>query len=106
MKLYRQGDILLVREEDEPWDHWQGKPTPGFLVVAQGEKTGHDHVITGPGVAFSEDWRSQQPDYVHLPTPARMIHPEHAPLDLESGYYRIVRQREYQYSDGERQVED
>ena len=105
MNMYRQGDILLVRERDEPTHNWRGQPTPGFLVVAEGEKTGHNHVLTGPGIAVENDWNSH-PEYVHLPAPARLAHPEHAPIDLAQGYYRVVRQREYQYGRQEREVED
>ena len=35
------------------------------------------------------------PDYLHVPSGARVVHEEHGAISLPHGWYRVVRQREY-----------
>jgi hypothetical protein len=64
------------------------------LVLAEGEVTGHMHRIAEPGSAklFQENGLM----YLRVVKEcATLIHPEHGPIQLPRGDYRVWRQREY-----------
>ncbi|MEO5878317.1 MAG: hypothetical protein ABIS86_08110 [Streptosporangiaceae bacterium] len=95
--MYRQGDILIVPVPEEsvpaglvPAD----RDHRGRMVLALGEATGHAHALQAPGTLL-RDGGLMSPDYLHLPGGGRLSHEEHAAIVLPSGWYRIVRQREY-----------
>lgn len=70
------------------------KQTPdGRIILAHGEATGHHHSID----AEAADWwkTSDGKQFVDVHTATRVIHQEHAPIDLLPGLYRVHRQREY-----------
>src|SRR5690349_11518098 len=88
--MWRQGDILIEAVDAIP-------RTAGLLVhriIAEGAATGHRHAV--------EQARGVQL-YVHGGNhyldvdcaSARIVHPEHAPIVLPTGMYRIWRQREW-----------
>ncbi len=91
---YRQGDILFVSSES-PIDTKQ--TTAGALEIAQGEVTGHAHVLHADGIEFDSD-RDGLVSALNLPDGGTLRHDEHAPIDLPPGSYRIRRQREYTYN--------
>ena len=66
----------------------------GRMVLALGEATGHAHAVQAPG-ALHRSGHPFVPDYLHLPSGGRLVHEEHAPIALPTGWYRIIRQREY-----------
>jgi hypothetical protein len=96
--MYRQGDVLLV-----PIDAAQLPSNParqdrderGRLVLAQGEATGHAHVITAPTARLLTDPDEVERRFLVLATQALLTHEEHASLPLPAGTYEVVRQREY-----------
>jgi hypothetical protein len=63
-------------------------------VVALGEATGHAHAILEPDAREARTPAGER--FLRLPTAARLVHEEHAAIDLAPGLYRIVIQREYQ----------
>jgi hypothetical protein len=82
--MYRHGDVLLVRVGDCP------ENTPKRvrrMVLAEGEVTGHAHVITAPG-RFREDRLS-------LPVGGTITHEEHHEMVLEPGDYRVIHQQQF-----------
>jgi hypothetical protein len=95
--IVRQGDVLLVPVERIP--RFARKDVPGReLVLAEGEATGHAHTVQGRARIV--------PAAVHYLAPtdryllveggtAVIVHPEHEPITVSKGVYRIVRQREY-----------
>ncbi len=91
---YRQGDVLLVRVKPR-----RGAAlTPveragGRIVLAEGEATGHAHVIDSPMADLYEDRLARR--YLKLDGPAELRHEEHDPVALQPGIYRVLRQREY-----------
>lgn len=86
--MYRQGDLLIVRIDSIPES---ALPRPD-LILAQGEATGHAHRLeAGRLMAEANDDRL----YLLLLEPSRIVHEEHGPIDLPSGSYRVIRQREY-----------
>jgi hypothetical protein len=102
--LIRQGDVLLV-----PVD---GIPTDGTVrverladrhLLAEGEATGHAHVVEGPDLRMSEWsrprrwWRPEQRVFLVVDSAvgATLVHEEHLPLAVPQGTYEVRRQREY-----------
>jgi len=111
MQQIRQGDVLLVRLEQTPEaflkesgrrvDHVQREH--GRLVLAEGEATGHAHVIESPDAELvREDEELLGPGeaaelflLVHGVEAVPLVHEEHESLTVPPGVYRVVRQREY-----------
>jgi len=105
MKLYRQGDVLVIAidQTDVPADL---KPVPrehGRAILAHGEITGHAHAITEdaaelltPGEQLVDaDGARELYLLVHGDEPVQLVHDEHTTIPLDPGAYKVVRQREY-----------
>ena len=101
---YRQGDIVLEPVPALPAGCAESVPQDraGELVhvLAEGELTGHAHrVLAGPGVDLLRDEDAGADPlavgYLRLKRLARLVHDEHAPVDLPPGDYRVVQQRRY-----------
>jgi hypothetical protein len=101
--LVRQGDVLLVPVEGVPEGAVR---VPGSRVVlAEGEATGHAHVVTGRGARLLEvpghrvRWGRWVPAARFLVVSGErrvtLRHEEHLPVDLVPGVYEVRRQREY-----------
>jgi len=91
---YRQGDVLLVRFRPRRWGALAHvERAGGRIVLAEGEATGHAHVIDSPLAELYQDRLENR--YLKLDGPAELRHEEHAPVALEPGVYRVLRQREY-----------
>lgn len=107
MRQIRQGDVLLVRVGASPADFLRSDATlqaveqlPGRVVLAEGEATGHAHVIVSGEARLVT---RQEADELYLLVYGRpsvaLEHPEHDPLPLEPGVYRVIRQREHREAD-------
>ena len=85
----RQGDVLLV------WIGIQkptGKPKASRrIVLAEGEVTGHAHVIDGPAPEFVS---TDGDRLLWVEAPAQIEHEEHAMVTLEPGLWRLGIQME------------
>lgn len=91
---YRQGDVLLVRFRPRRWGALtRVERAEGRIVLAEGEVTGHAHVIDSPLAELYQDALENR--YLKLGGPAELRHEEHAPVALGPGVYRVLRQREY-----------
>ena len=86
MKMYRQGDVLIVEEARRPPEMQQSATD----VLVYGEATGHAHRVEGAPVLEVGDTK-----YVDAPNPFRVVHEEHETIEIPEGFYRIIRQREY-----------
>ena len=111
MRQIRQGDVLLVRLDEAPAAFLAGtgrRLDPvgrehGRIVLAEGEATGHAHVIESEDVELlREDAQLLAPDQppalylvVNGTAAVSLDHEEHASLEVLPGVYRVVRQREY-----------
>jgi hypothetical protein len=74
------------------------------LIVARGEATGHNHVITEKGATI---WELKGDLYLEVTEPVTITHDEHKPLSIPEGIYQIGRVREYDYfQEMERRVVD
>ncbi len=94
--MYRQGDVLIVpMTGDVPeWADEQPRED-GRVVLAHGEATGHAHAILEPGVRFFRD-DGAGAGLLSVPGGgARVVHEEHAPIQLPPGLFRVIRQREF-----------
>lgn len=99
--MYRQGDVLIVPvaegsvppgvRECEP----QGRDSHERMILALGESTGHAHAVVGRGALYPSA-TPLEPMYLHLPHGGRVVHEEHAAFPLPAGWFRVVRQREYE----------
>ena len=102
--LIRQGDVLLVPVPEIP-SHIgavDNETTADRHVLAEGEATGHAHVVAGVGLRLVE-WRrpvrwSRDERRTYLVVEAQeanLSHQEHLPLAVPEGLYEVRRQREY-----------
>lgn len=94
-KMWRQGDIFFEEVKSIPARSKTQRLPHG--VIAHGEVTGHTHKIENnetAGLFFSHEQYGEF--YLEVTAPeARIVHEEHGPIALETGTYRVWRQREY-----------
>ena len=97
----RQGDILVERVEGLPHGV-RARIVPklaGPLVLAAGEQSGHSHRVETEGEAAFVPAEPTPADpsrgWLTVEARARLVHDEHAALDLPPGTYRVVQQRRY-----------
>lgn len=92
MKMYRQGDVLIMDVSMAPLTKWQAEQLkPSGPVLVYGETTGHAHRVEGADVLeFADDQK-----IIRAATPFRVVHEEHDTIEIPEGTYRVVRQREY-----------
>jgi hypothetical protein len=94
--LLRQGDVLLVPVESVPSRARAIVDGRRRLVLAEGEATGHAHVVRGRRAQLLAH-RSPTRHYLLVEAePATLVHEEHDPIRIPPGSYRVVRQREYE----------
>lgn len=89
--MIRQGDVLLVPVDEMP----EGSTVTsedGRLILARGEATGHHHSVADRDAALVQ---AAEGVFLHIMAPTPLEHPQHAPIRLEPGAYRVVTQREY-----------
>lgn len=103
MRIYRQGDVLLVSTDTIPTNLKKLDREHGRVVLAHGEMTGHHHsivcddvdLLTPDGSPFvSVDEAAELYLAVHC-DPVDLTHQEHATITIQPGNYRVIRQREY-----------
>jgi hypothetical protein len=89
--MWRQGDVLIERVAEIP----AGLPKVKRLVLAAGDSTAQRHEIKERGVA--ELFGNPRGDlFLNVKAEeATVVHPEHGPIVLKKGTYRVWRQREY-----------
>ena len=100
--LIRQGDLLLVPVAEAPEN--SRRLRSGRLVLAEGEATGHAHVINDEraSIHISRDvWFLSVEDG----EPVLLVHEEHDALSVAPGVYEVRRQREFEPR-GARRVSD
>lgn len=90
----RQGDVLLVKLEAKPAGESRkiARDEQGRVVLAHGEATGHAHAINDPG-AFLYQFGDQI--VLEMKQGGTLRHEEHENIELDAGYYEVIRQREH-----------
>lgn len=113
--LYAQGDILLekVADTDTTTEIWRivANDPDGATVLQRGEEHGHRHAIHGGAKLVQQPTPigDRIPDglYVgHVVVEAasvKLVHEEHAPIELTTGTYIVRRQRQYSSANEQRQ---
>ena len=100
----QHGDVLLKRIPKLPRGCLEVPRKADLLIVAEGEATGHHHVIVDTGARLLE---LKGELYLEVTEPVVITHDEHKPLDIPTGIYQIGRVKEHDYfQDMERQVRD
>lgn len=95
MRYYQQGDILVKSVDEIPAE---GQLIKGRIVLAEGEVTGHAHVITGKSV-LAYVVAGQM--YIDVSAPTEIKHEEHGPIVIQPGKYRVDHVREYDHFEEE-----
>lgn len=103
MNIYRHGDILLkpisdgeLANRDLILVHDSAKHNKkhgGEFVVAEGEVTGHAHVLSG-GVFGAFMARDGGTAVLDITEEATLTHEEHGPIKVAPGRYRVGREQE------------
>lgn len=95
--MFRQGDVLVERISKLPVNR---KPVPRDsrrrIVLAEGEQTGHAHAISDEHCDLFQSEEEAGVTFLEVrEAVAALKHDEHTQIDLPTGCYRVVRQREY-----------
>jgi hypothetical protein len=86
---YRQGDVTLSGVAEIPESAQIVARRDGLLILAEGEVTGHAHVIDAtPEQATLVAVRDER--FLRLASAARLVHEEHAPINVAPGTYRVT----------------
>jgi hypothetical protein len=93
MKLFRQGDVLIREIEEVPAQAKAQKTVQGRVILAEGEVTGHHHILIDEGVELLTADAAER--YLHVTAPVRLQHEEHATVTIPPGNYAVTIQREY-----------
>lgn len=108
----RQGDVLIVKVTKIPDNYKRAvdgrDPLHPYraadgIVLAEGEVTGHRHLIhDGAATEPERGCRLYMADnapigggYLEVLRECALTHEEHDPIPLEPGFYRVVRQRQW-----------
>ena len=81
----------------------------GSFTLAEGETTGHNHVISVPNIDDMEVRKTEDGGYIlTLKTEGTLVHPEHKELVVPKGNYYVGKEREVDHFAGsvERKVID
>ena len=101
--MYRQGDVLVVAVERKP-DLQPVEREAGRIILAHGEVTGHAHAIASSDAMMLMDAKTLD-RYLDVKASVTLDHEEHSRIELPSGFYRVIQQREYR-PEGIRKVLD
>lgn len=113
-RLWRQGDILLQETSPRELSTLKRLSKP---VLAEGERTGHRHAVKPANAArlyLSLNELGPLSSFMRGPLmlleickdTATVVHPEHGPIELPRGWYKVWRQREFGSSNTSRWVAD
>ncbi len=94
-KHYRQGDVLLVEIDSLP----DGVKPRASTVIAEGEVTGHHHVLESDGEVMVYESKNGRNLFAQiLELDARLVHEEHGVIVVSPGSYEVRIQREFRPS--------
>lgn len=97
---YQQGDVLL-KKVSEVEKNIKSSKKVSEVVLAEGEVTGHSHILSGTDLLVLED------DMIDVQSPSKIVHEEHSSFTIDPGLYKKQIVREYDHFEEEaRQVRD
>jgi hypothetical protein len=91
----RQGDILLKQIDKLPNNLQPVEATKRGFVLAEGEATGHAHIVQKSANTAMFFDKSNNKLYLVLTSQETLKHEEHDHINLPIGNYEVIRQREY-----------
>ena len=92
---YQQGDVIIEPWADRPGDAAPAKEKARGLVLAEGEHTGHAHVLDRVGnIEFME---KDGMFYIKNDKTSTIRHEEHKPVTLPPGQWRVRIVKEYDH---------
>ena len=104
-ELFQQGDVLIESVEEIPIDAKAVAAKPRGYVLAEGEHTGHAHVIDK--VADIEFVEKDGMFYIKNKKSVSVTHEEHNPITIPPGLWRVRGVREYDhFLEDSRRVQD
>lgn len=95
MKWYQQGDVIIEPADAMPADAKKVQARPRGFVLADGEVTGHAHVIDK--VADIEFVEKDGMFYIRNEKPVTVRHEEHKPVTIPAGIWRVRGVQEYDH---------
>jgi hypothetical protein len=96
LKMFRQGDVLIVPVRSIPKAVKPVAREGGSVILAHGEATGHAHKIKDQRAALFRDPKLMAV-FMHVSgnAPVALEHDEHSTIQIPPGDYQVIRQREY-----------
>lgn len=92
MRMYRQGDVLILEVDREANRSVLRSQLAKDKVLVYGESTGHAHRVDGETARVIQFGETK---FVDAPDGFKLVHEEHDTIEVPEGFYRVVRQREY-----------
>ena len=87
-KVFRHGDLLIIEVSSIP-----NTAVPlSTNIIAEGEKTGHNHELNGPHQIYET---LDKHTYFDAKQDLVVKHPEHNTIQIPKGNYKILHEREY-----------
>ena len=103
MKKLQQGDVIIRSIVKIPEGVNRVSKTARGFILAEGEATGHAHVIEDDIEMYEKDGVL----FIKVDTPITVRHEEHDQISLSKGIYEIGFVREYDFSNEEiRRIRD
>lgn len=104
MKQIQHGDVLLKKMAKLPKGVVEVPRVDGLLILAEGEATGHHHMVVDKTAVL---WELNGNLYLEVTETVTITHEEHKALPIPTGIYRVGRVKEYDYfAEMERRVVD
>ena len=94
-KPKQQGDVFMVPVDEIPAGAEKVKVQGGRLVLAEGEVTGHAHVITDTKAATMHKVGDKL--YVSAKKPVEVTHEEHGTVKLPKGTWEVSKVLEFDH---------
>ena len=99
-KLFRHGDLLIREVSSIP----ESTIPLSTNIIAEGEKTGHNHEIDGEHRVHEDENNDL---YFEAKQDLELKHPEHNTIKIPKGNYAIIHERAHDpFNDIEIEVED
>ena len=93
MKMFRQGDVLIVAVDKLPENLSPVPRENGAVVLAHGEATGHTHAVRAKNATL---YSANAERFLRVTKRSvALLHEEHSPITIAPGVYKVIRQREY-----------
>lgn len=95
--MYRQGDVLIVSIRGKKFKRARKRqPEHGRIVLDEGEGGSYAYTMDAANARFYDVQDGDQMlEVLVVDQPSLLTHPEHAPIRLPKGLYRVLHRREY-----------